>query len=75
MSKDEFTIDGGGILKALRSRTLIIEDQRGKQIAYLSLIWGLVIAVFLTPLVILMAIIGVAKQWRLRLVVEDDDQR
>ena len=72
MSKDEFTIDGGSILKALKSRTFIIEDQKGKQIVQLSLIWGLVIAVFFTPLVVLMAIIGVAKQWRFRLVVADD---
>ena len=72
MSKDEFVIDGGGILKALKSRTLIIEDQRGKQILHVPLIWGLVITVFLTPLVVLMAIIGIAKQWRLRLVVTDD---
>jgi hypothetical protein len=74
MSKDEFVIDGGGILKALKSRTLIIEDQTGKQILQLSLIWGLVIVVFLTPLVVLMAIIGIAKQWRLRLVVADDQE-
>ncbi len=74
MSKDEFTIDGGGILKALKSRTIIIEDRRGKQITQLSLIWGLVIAVFFTPLVVLMAIIGIAKQWRLRLVVADDQR-
>ncbi len=71
MTTNEFVLDGAKILHELKRRTLIVENRDGRQLLSIGLVWALVILLFLTPVAVVAAIIGIIKEWRLRVVVAE----
>ncbi len=59
--KQEFKVQGGSLLKALRGRRAIFKDSKGRELINVTLLLALILAVLMPELALIFALVVLAR--------------